>query len=53
MPAVTQNIGLNYGAISDPLSKQLKQQGLEFDVKVITNLEKCLDGLIRCRMQGN
>lgn len=52
MPEVHKNIGINYGAISDPISKQLKDQGLEFDEKTIANLEKCLDGLIRCRIQG-
>lgn len=39
----TLQVGISYGAMSEPISTQLTKQGLQFDVKKVTRFEELLD----------
>lgn len=45
-------IGLSYGAISDPLEDQIIAQGFTVDKKQIDHLQADLDAIIRLRIRG-
>jgi len=40
-----QTVGIAYGVLSDPISKQLEVQGFKFNKKKIEQFEKELDAL--------
>lgn len=42
-------LGIHFGALADPISKQLKQQGFKFDAEQVKHFEKQLDAITRLR----
>lgn len=43
---------LRFGAMSDKISKQLKQQKLKFDLKTVAGLQDCADAITRLRLHS-
>ena len=47
-----KKFGIHFGAMSDPISKQLKAQKLKFDVETVKHFQKDIDAIIRVRIRG-
>ncbi len=45
----TKKIGLGFGVLSDPISKQLKKQGSKYNVEKVKGFEKQVDALLTLR----
>jgi hypothetical protein len=48
-----QNVGLSYGVLSAPLSKQLDEQGLKYDPKKMEQFEIECDAINTLRFGSN
>lgn len=49
---IPTKLGLKFGALSDPISTQLRQQGFKFNVKEIMHLQEDLQAIQRLRIKG-
>lgn len=49
----TGEIGIRYGVLSDPISKQLSDQGYKFDTKKVTQFQNELDAVNTLRFGSN
>jgi hypothetical protein len=50
---MNKNIGISFGALSQPLSKQLKSQGFKFNPDKIKTFEKEIDAINQLRFGSN
>lgn len=48
-----KKIGLSFGCLSEPISKQLKIQGFKFNEKNVTVFEKEVDAINQLRFGSN
>ncbi len=47
-----KKLGIYFGAMVEPLSKQLTKQGFKFDKDTVLHFQKDMDALVRVRIRG-